>query len=341
MTVDSLSFGGRSIVAGQLPRPPVPLGLRSGIVHTVVGGLSPRSWRARKCAATVLATERALVLDAGLGVRLTAFYTGGLSDTQVILIHGWEGSAQSAYVLSAASALHVAGHSVCRLQLRDHGDSHGLNEAPFLGSEHAEVIAAVAEVQRRFPATRTVVVGYSLGGNFAVRLAAFGRDAGLSLAHVVAVSPPINPRDAAHTISSSALFNRYFARRWKSSIRLKMQHFASWRAHAKLLEIDDIIAMHEAFVPRFTAFANADAYFASYALNAENLGQLSCSADLVLAADDPVCPVDSLRDVARIAGLTTTVVPHGGHCGFLEDWRMRSWLDRYLVHTVDGVAHCS
>ena len=314
--------------------PGVPWWLRSGSWHTVVGGLPLRGWCVRRRSTLHQAPSESVVLDAGGGIALTGVYTRGTGDDLVIFIHGWEGSAESAYLLSAADAVHRAGCSVFRLQLRDHGDSHALNEGPFLGSEHAEVLAAVGDVQRRFAASRTSVVGFSLGGNFAVRLAAHGAAAGVSIDRVIAVCPPIRPGDAARAISASRLYNGYFSRRWKRSIRFKMAHFPRWRAHRALLDIDDIIAMHEAFVPLYTDFANADAYFDSYALTASNLGSLDCPTELILAADDPVCPVASARRLARLPGISCTVIPHGGHCAFLDGITMTSWLDQYLVQAL-------
>lgn len=328
-----------TVAAGypRLPDPRVPWWLSNGSAHTVVGGLPLRTLMVQRRAARFLREAVELTLDGGNGVRLTGMYSRGESGVLVVLIHGWEGSAQSAYLVSAAAALNRAGHTVVRLQLRDHGDSHALNEGPFLGSEYGEVLAAVADVQARFQADRTVVAGYSLGGNFAVRLAAFAAEQSVRLSAAFAICPPVRPLDAARAISASPLYNRYFSHRWKRSIRAKMAAFASWREHRSLLDIDDIIAMHEAFVPLFTRFANAEAYFESYALNSAVLGQLSCPTEMVLAADDPVCPVNSLDEVARLPGLTTTVVPQGGHCAFLDGLSMTSWLDDYLVSRVAEV----
>ncbi|MEM9602249.1 MAG: alpha/beta fold hydrolase [Pseudomonadota bacterium] len=312
----------------------MPRWLTNGKVHTVVGGLPLRTTWVRRRAAALLAASVPLTLDAGAGVRLNAFRSAGEGGARVVLIHGWEGDAHSRYLLSTADALHRAGHEVVRLQLRDHGENHALNEGPFLGSEHGEVLRALADLQRQLPAQCTCVVGYSLGGNFAVRLAVHAPAAALDLRAVLAICPPVRPRDAARAISQSVVYNRYFSMRWKRSIRKKIAAFPSWRAHRWLLDIDDIIAMHDAFVPVFTDFANTDAYFESYALTAEHVPSVSCPTDLLLAADDPICPVSSLPVLARPPGLSTTLVPHGGHCAFLDSAWLTSWMDDHVCNWV-------
>ena len=102
----------------------------------------------------MLATSRELLLDCGDGVRLQAFHStpiAGRSRTMAVLLHGWEGSAQSLYVLSLAQTLHAAGFDVVRLNLRDHGDTHHLNRELFHSCRLPEVVGAVRRLQWLFP----------------------------------------------------------------------------------------------------------------------------------------------------------------------------------------------
>ena len=89
----------------------------------------------------------------------------------VILLHGWEGSADSMYVLSLGSYLFELGCDVYRLNFRDHGPSHHLNEEIFHSCRLDEVVGAVRAIQRALRSTRRST-GFSLGGNFALRVAA-------------------------------------------------------------------------------------------------------------------------------------------------------------------------
>ena len=56
-----------------------------------------------------------------------------------------------------------------------------------------EVVHAACDVAQRFPRRPLAVAGYSLGGNFALRLALRAPAAGLQLAHVAAVCPVLDP----------------------------------------------------------------------------------------------------------------------------------------------------
>ena len=100
------------------------------------------------------------MLDCGEGVRLSALHAnqeasnGPAAARLVVLLHGWEGSANSLYVLSLGQYLFDRGYDVLRLNLRDHGDSHHLNEGIFHSCRIAEVVGAVRCIQDRNPGPR-------------------------------------------------------------------------------------------------------------------------------------------------------------------------------------------
>ena len=102
------------------------------------------------------------VIDGGEGVRLHGMHSRvpdrparGLA----LLLHGWEGSIESSYMrLTAARLLH-AGFDVFRLNFRDHGDTHHLNEALFHSNRIDEVVNAAVDVERRFADGRPIERG--------------------------------------------------------------------------------------------------------------------------------------------------------------------------------------
>ena len=108
------------------------------------------------------------VTAVGEGVTLQAFHAppppgaavppGG--PTLAVLLHGWEGSAASLYILSLAQRLFGHGYDVVRLNLRDHGDTHHLNRDLFHSCRLSEMVGAVRRLQADFPAHRLVLAGW-------------------------------------------------------------------------------------------------------------------------------------------------------------------------------------
>ena len=100
----------------------------------------------------LLSASHPTVLDCGAGVRLSGYHSRQqdvgrpAATTLVVLLHGWEGSAQSLYVLALGSHLFDRGYDVFRLNFRDHGGSHGLNPGLFHSCRLDEVVGAVAQL---------------------------------------------------------------------------------------------------------------------------------------------------------------------------------------------------
>lgn len=307
--------------------------LRPADIQNLASSLGLRSRMLKRRGASLWRRTRREILDCGDGVRLA----GDLSlredaDSLVVLFHGWEGSSESAYVLSAALALYEAGHSVFRLNFRDHGDTHHLNRELFNSTLLPEVLAAVRTVQSRWPHRRNFLAGYSLGGNFALRAALAAPEAGIVLDQVAAICPVIDPAQTLAALERARFFYQaYFVRKWQRSLLKKLDHFPDYGYRDELRGLKTLRAMHDFFVPRFTPFAHRDDYFRAYAVPEQQLGTLAVPALIINSKDDPITrhhllPVQNLSPRLQIE-----VTEHGSHCAFLRDFRLNSWADDRLV----------
>ena len=109
-----------------------------------------RTWIERR-AMTLLGASEEVLLDCGDDVRLQAFASGqaqrgGDPGRVAVILHGWEGSAESLYVLSLGQELFDRGYEVVRLNLRDHGATHHLNREIFHSCRLTEVEIGRAHV---------------------------------------------------------------------------------------------------------------------------------------------------------------------------------------------------
>jgi predicted alpha/beta-fold hydrolase len=78
-------------------------------------------------------TAEEMILDGFNGEKLLAYYSKqqGTPKGTVLLIHGWEGSSSSNYIINTGGYLFQRGYDIIRLNLRDHGESHHLNKGLF------------------------------------------------------------------------------------------------------------------------------------------------------------------------------------------------------------------
>ena len=317
-------------------RPPVWLGnchLQSVLPSLPLRRL-PVEWRAKP----VIAASRRLVLDCGDGARLLGWHAepaaGADQETArlAVLLHGWEGSAESLYVLSVAQLLHERGFAVVRLNLRDHGGSHSLNEGLFHSCRIAEVVGAIGRLQSLYPAARLSLAGFSLGGNFVLRVGARAATEGIRTARIIAVCPVLDPATTLAALESGpAMYRQYFLLKWRRSLRAKQAAWPSVYDFGELLGERSLTAMTERMVLKYTDFPDLASYLRGYAITGEALAGLQSPARIITSEDDPMILARDLRRIARPGMLEFTVTARGGHCGYMDALRGPSWIDRAIV----------
>ncbi len=305
--------------------------------HHLQSVLASTAWRRRRLlreCAGLLTAAREVLLDCGAGVRLQCFISTppARRGATVVLLHGWEGSADSLYVLSLARQLFERGFEVARLNLRDHGDTHHLNRELFHSCRLPEVIGAVAALQRLCAGRALQLVGFSLGGNFMLRVAAQARSAGLDLARVIAVSPVLEPVETLAALQRGMPgYERYFVRKWLRSLRRKEECWPGCYDFTELARLGDLKRMTAELVRQHTEFGSLEEYLNGYAITGARLARLEVPSNILTALDDPIIPARALADLARPPALSVTVTRHGGHCGFFERLRGPTWLERRIL----------
>jgi predicted alpha/beta-fold hydrolase len=238
----------------------------------------------------------------------------------VAIIPGWLGSAQSTYVLGLGGALWEAGFSVARLTLRDHGDTAHMNEDMFNSALTSEVVAFVARALEG--RERQGLLGFSLGGNFALRVARQLPD--LS---TLAVCPAIEPAKTMCQIDRNIVYKRYFLNKWRQIWTSKAARYPHRYRASDIWHLNSISTLTEYFVSEQTAFPSLDAYFNAYDLSGDTLDGVC--AKILVARDDPIIP---FRQFVNLPGsISIDATEQGGHGAYLESWQLHSWLDDYVV----------
>jgi len=257
----------------------------------------------------------------------------------VVLLHGWEGSAQSLYVLSLGQTLYENGFDVVRLNLRDHGDTHHLNRDLFHSCRLPEVVGAIRRLQFLFPSHRLMLAGFSLGGNFMLRVAAEAPNARINVTHAIGVSSVLDPANCLDAMERGwSLYHDYFVRKWLRSLKRKQR---VWPGH---FEFDEFIAsrnlreMTRELVLRHAGYDDVEDYFRGYAITESRLADLVVPSTLITALDDPIIPASDLSRLARPPALRVIVTETGGHCGFFDSLTGPGWADRLILRELQQSA---
>jgi predicted alpha/beta-fold hydrolase len=315
-----------------------PWWMRNPHVQSILVSLPFRQRFVARRAATLLAASEEHLLDCGDGVRLQCFISSPsrVGRPQIgkvaILLHGWEGNSDALYILSPAHKLFEAGFDVVRLNLRDHGATHHLNRELFHSCLLPEVVGAVQRIQEKFPGKPLHLVGYSLGGNFMLRVAAQAESARLNIAKVVAVSPVLDPGETLNAIETGLRpYHTYFIRKWGRSLLKKQEAWPSVYDFAEMVRLASLRRMTDEMVRRFTQYPTLEDYLNGYSITGDKLANLKVPSTVITACDDPIIPVEGLKRLAPSPSLNVTVTRHGGHCGFFDELSGPGWLERKIV----------
>lgn len=259
-------------------------------------------------------------------------------DRAALLIHGLGGCHLSAYMQRISAKLESRGVRSFRMDLRGCGAGTALARLPYHSGRSDDAAAALETIAMLCPGSPVALIGFSLGGNIALKLLGElgDRPCGI-LDRAVAVCPPADLTAAIGHISRprNRLYERHFLRRLIAQVRQRRKLLADlpgvdWtQAPRRLWDFDDV------YTAPVSGFGGADEYYRL--ASSLRVRQGICRPALVIAAqDDPLVPVASLDPLSECPMVQLEIAPSGGHLGFVSrregadrrwlDWRIVTWV---------------
>jgi uncharacterized protein len=252
----------------------------------------------------------------------------GTPKGQILFLHGLEGSSDAGYIKSFAQDALLRGFGVHRSNMRTCGGTESLSDTMYHSGLTGDTLHVLERLRLRCPGP-LILVGFSLGGNVALKLAGeLGRTDLLDA--VCAISTPIDLAACVRQLDRPS--NRLYAQRFLSRLKDRIRRKALHVPHLYSAEgIDSITGIWE-FDDRYTGplfgFGNAETYYRTQ--SAQNfLGGIRVPTLLIQAKDDPIIPFETYRQQAfeENSYLRLLAMEHGGHLGFISRRRPRFWLD--------------
>ncbi len=312
-----------------------PLWMRPAMVQTGLASL-----KFRKRGKTDLENNsRAEIITTPDGVRLKTVVSEGGNELRpvFIFIHGWEGSSESTYVVASARRVYDKACGVVRLNLRDHGESHGLNEGAFYATLFDEVFDAVKIICGKHPDRQIILAGFSLGGNFTLRVARQLIKTPIdNLSHLIAISPVIDPPSSNPSLDNNAVIRAYFLKKWKRSLALKQAAFPEIYNFDDIMGMTDIMKMTNILIPQHTDYPDAMTYFKDYAIAKGDVKDCPIPLTIIAAEDDPVVPMDLCKTLELGAKGRLFIWPNGGHNGFFQSLMGPTGYDDVIADILEG-----
>ena len=255
----------------------------------------------------------------------------------LVVVHGLEGSSESAYMRGLAEKAFVSGFNVLRVNQRTCGGTEGLTPTLYGSGLSGDYRAILEQLLQHDKLPALFFAGYSMGGNLVLKMAGeLGAGAPPQLRGVCAVGPTMDLAACVDAISvpANALYHRHFVRGLKARMRRKARLFPDrfplngLERLRTLREFDDAIT-----APHFGYRDAADYYCRASACRV--VEQIAVPALILTAQDDPVVPFQ-IFEGAEVRGnrqITLLAPERGGHCAFISrsaGWE-RFWAEARVV----------
>lgn len=276
-----------------------------------------------------------VILNPIENIKLQGFYSpqaNGQAKGLVMFLHGWEGSVNSAYILRTGRFLYENGYSIFRLNYRDHGDTHYLNPGLFYAVLLDEVFGAVQQVSKYEGSLPFYLAGFSLGGNFALRIARKCVESPIeNLVHVFSISPALDPEKSTYAIDKYPILRKYFRKKWLRSLLKKQASFPDLYDFSESQTLETISEITDALIRRYSNYETSADYFHDYSVLGNALADLTVPTTIITAQDDPIIPVEDFYNLKLNAQTNLIIHRYGGHNGFLESLSGRAWYEKKMM----------
>ncbi len=326
-------------------------------LDTVLRPFVPHRWLRNGHAMTVYAWARRRTFDdvpspeprlfrvaADSEVLAHCYWQPSRADRPTLLVlHGLEGSSEAHYMRALAAKAWRRGWNAVLLNQRNCGGTERLTPTLY----HSGLTADPHTVLRTLVETDGLrlfgIIGYSLGGNLAVKLAGeLGASPDVPLAGVVAISPTIDLDVCVRAIERRANlpYHFNFVRHLKARMRRKAQAWPGVFDLTPLGGIWTIRRFDDVYTAPLHGFGNASNYYAQ-ASAGRVVSNVRIPTLLLSAEDDSFVPASQFQvpDVRDNPNIAVSITAHGGHCAFIAEAREGNdgyWAEETALAFIDS-----
>lgn len=313
----------------ELPFDPFPF-LQSPHHQTILGSFLNFLWEP--------ASDRKLVsLPDGdqIALEITTPREWRVTDATVLLVHGLCGSHKSPNLVRMARRLEPLGIRSVRFNMRGCGSGKGLAKQIYHSGRSEDLFEAIKVLKRETPDSPIVLIGFSLGGNIALKMAGeLGTIAQSFIQKMIAVSPPVDLYSSILMIGhpDNAMYERYFYKLLRADVYYRHKKFKDLTPihlprNLKIYEFDQI------YTAPHCGFKSVHDYY-NRCSSAQFVPDITVPCKVLLAEDDPIVSCHSLDGIHLPPNFDLMRTKKGGHMGYLghpQNEKGFYWLDSVLI----------
>jgi hypothetical protein len=221
------------------------------------------------------------------------------------------------------------------MNLRGAGSGFGLARGIYHAGRSEDLRSVIEWLARRAPGSPIALVGFSLGANLALKLAAEAADHPLpGFDSVLAANPPLDLSACARHIQrpENRIYDRNFVRLLRSEV-LRLHAAFPDLGPVDLSRVRTLFEFDDRYTAPRNGFKDAEDYYRRSSAG-PLIPRIRVPGLVIHAEDDPFIPPAPFRSIPFPGGLALELVPSGGHLGYFSRDRWdgdRRWLDARLT----------
>ncbi len=252
-----------------------------------------------------------------------------------VLVHGLSGCARSPYVVRLAIRLAEQGIRTVQVNLRNAGEGFGIARGIYHSGRTEDLRPIGRWLAARAEGSPVAWIGFSLGANLVLKLAAEAPDHppdGLDC--VLAANPPLDLHASCRQIQLPAnrLYDQNFIRLLRADVAKLHARFPEL-GPVDLSGVASLYDFDEAYTAPRNGFQNADHYYRECSAG-PLLERIAVPGLVIHAEDDPFIPAEAFRNASFPPRLALELIPSGGHLGYVSRSKLgrdRRWLEARLA----------
>lgn len=267
--------------------------------------------------------EHRLPVDRETTIRLIVNGKPSSEQPTLVLLHGFCGDAEASYIRLSADHARRMGWATVRINVRNHGETEADTPGLFHGGMYDDAEATVNWLLEELGVRHLQIIGFSLGGNMVLRMAAAWEDRFPDgVKGITAVSPAVDltkTSRALETCRFSPIYTQYFMRKLRKIYARKHRHFPDLFPKGGMKGLRSVRDFDEQIVAPAFGFRDA----AHYYLEASALKvahKIQVPTLLVHSRDDPFVPAEPLDDPVFKSNphCRIRITDRGGHVAFMQ-----------------------
>jgi len=265
-------------------------------------------------------------------------------DRVVVMIAGLGGCHQSEYLVRIAHRLEQHGIRIFRVDLRSCGAGAKLAKRPFHAGCSQDIATALETIAVACPGSPTSLVGFSMGANIVLKLAAeIGASPYCGVDSVLAVAPPIDLEHCCRNMSNglNRLYDWDFSRKMIQLVQERQafdpEIFKDFRFAERPGSLFDF---DEQFTAPLSGFESATDYYTQCS-SGPLLRNIEINGAILTADDDTIVPVEIFDRFEIPSHIDLQITRGGGHLGYLASRDIvpdRRWMDAFVVNWLVSIA---